>query len=65
MHTYMHRVFAEMRSYIDPSPTILYTVQALLYILHPDGEFDTWTNCKQVCMYACMLASGPGRGERE
>lgn len=43
-----NRVFAEMRSYIDPPELVLKIVQALLYILHPEGEFDTWKQCKQV-----------------
>ena len=43
-----NRVFAEMRSYIDPPELVLKIIQALLYILEPDGQFDTWKQCKQV-----------------
>ena len=43
-----NRVFAEMRSYIDPPKLVLKIIQALLYILEPEGQFDTWKQCKQV-----------------
>ena len=43
-----NRVFAEMRSYIDPPELVLKIIQALLYILEPEGDFDTWKQCKQV-----------------
>ena len=43
-----NRVFAEMRSYVEPPDLVLKIIQALLYILNPDGEFETWKQCKQV-----------------
>ena len=44
-----------MRSYIDPPPTVLGIVRALLYILYPDNEFETWAKCKQVNSYNTAL----------
>ena len=43
-----NRVFAEMRSYVDPPELVMKIVQALLYILRPEGEFETWKQCRQV-----------------
>jgi len=42
------RVFAELRSYVDPPDTILHIVQAVLLILCPGQECETWAHCKQV-----------------
>ena len=43
-----NRVFAEMRSYIDPPEVVLRIVQTLLNILCPQGEFENWKQCKKV-----------------
>lgn len=43
-----NRVFAEMRSYVEPPELVLKIIQALLSILRPEREFDTWKECKQV-----------------
>ena len=40
------RVFAEMRSYIEPPELVLKIIQALLNILRPEGEYDSWKQCK-------------------
>jgi hypothetical protein len=42
------RVFAEMRSYIEPPELVLKIIQALLNILRPEGEYDSWKQCKKV-----------------
>ena len=43
-----NRVFAEMRSYIEPPELVLKVIQALLNILQPEGEYDNWKQCKKV-----------------
>ena len=43
-----NKVFAEMRSYIEPPELVLRIIQALLHILHPEGEFENWKQCKKV-----------------
>ena len=42
------RVFAEMRSYIEPPELVLKIIQALLNILRPEREYDSWKQCKKV-----------------
>lgn len=42
------RVFAELRSCVDPPDAILHIVQAVLLILCPGQECETWAHCKQV-----------------
>lgn len=42
------RLFAELRSYVDPPEAVLQVVRALLYIVFPEDEFETWADCKQV-----------------
>jgi len=44
------RVFAELRSYVDPPELVLHVVQALLNLLNPDKNCETWAQCKQVCV---------------
>ena len=43
-----NRVFAEMRSYIEPPELVLKIIQALLHILRPEGEYNDWKQCKKV-----------------
>ena len=43
-----NRVFAEMRSYIEPPELVLKIIQALLNILRPEGEYGNWKECKKV-----------------
>ena len=46
-----NRVFAEMRSYIEPPELVLKIIQALLNILRPDGDYNNWKQCKKVLYY--------------
>lgn len=46
--SFLLRVFAELRSYVDPPKLVLQVVQALHYLLSPDKECETWMQCKQV-----------------
>jgi hypothetical protein len=41
-------MFAELRSYMDPPHAVLQVIRALLYIMYPEEEFDTWADCKPV-----------------
>lgn len=43
------RLFAELRSYVDPPEAVLHVIKALLFIIYPREEFGTWADCKQVC----------------
>lgn len=45
---HLRRVFAELRSYVEPPELILQVVKALLHLLCPDKDCETWTECKQV-----------------
>ena len=42
---------------MDPPPTVLQVIQALLYIIYPEQNFESWMECKQV------IRSGRGRGQ--
>ena len=49
------RLFAELRSYVEPPPVIKSVLLALLYILYPDKDFDSWTLIKKVLGHKEML----------
>ena len=43
------RVFAELRSYMDPPPVVNLITKALLAIFEPEKTSEEWNNCKSVC----------------
>ena len=43
------RVFAELRSYMDPPPVVNLITKALLAIFDPEKSSEEWNNCKSVC----------------
>ena len=51
-----NRVFAEMRSYIEPPELVLKIIQALLNILRPDGDYDNWKQCKKVIAWRSQIS---------
>ena len=46
------KAYAELKSYANPPHIIVQIIRSVLSIFHPDkaviGEFDDWSNCKQV-----------------
>ena len=42
------RMFAELRSYVEPPIVVMKIVQTLLMILHPYHQWAEWSDCKQV-----------------
>ncbi len=46
------KAYAELKSYNEPPHVVHQIIRSVLGIFYPqkveDGEFDNWTNCKQV-----------------
>lgn len=43
------RVFAELRSYLDPPPIVSLITKALMAIFDPEKSSEEWNNSKSVC----------------
>ena len=47
------RVFAELRSYMDPPPVVNLITKALLAVFEPEKSSEEWNNYKSVRDKAC------------
>ena len=43
------RIFAELRSYVEPPPVVNLITKALLAVFDPEKSSDEWNNYKSVC----------------
>lgn len=44
------RVFAELRSYVEPPPIVSLITKALLAVFEPEKSSEEWNNYKSVCL---------------
>ena len=44
------RVFAELRSYMDPPSVVNFITKALLAVFDPEKSSEEWNNYKSVCV---------------
>jgi len=49
------RVFAELRSYVDPPPIINQITKALLAVFDPEKSSGEWNTYKSVCCNTPMI----------
>ena len=55
------RVFAELRSYMDPPPVVNLITKALLAVFDPEKSSEEWNNYKSVrCITSIMYTSSNG-----